>query len=341
MPVTQADVAKRAGVSVKQVSRVINNEDRVSVATRQRVREAIADLGYAPNVWAQRLARGYSQLIGLCFYDATAAYINEVLNGMLDFADQHGYRVGLYRFNPFDGVDVAHMIARVSQMRVDGFVLTPPCDSATSFVEALHRLDVPFVMLTPHDRRGDTVWVAATDEQGTYDATAHLIQLGHTRIGLIQGNSEHSASWDRRYGFQRALSDFQIFFADELMRQGDWSFQSGMNCARELLALSPPPTAIIASSDDAATGVIQAIWERGWRCPQDVSVVGFDDNPLAQQICPPLTTVRQPIYQIATRAMSLLIEHLIPGDAVQIQGSILPTELRVRRSTAPAPAQSR
>jgi LacI family transcriptional regulator len=109
-----------------------------------------------------------------------------------------------------------------------------------------------------------------------------------------------------------------------------------MNCAREFLALSLPPTAIIASSDDAATGVIQAIWERGWRCPQDVSVVGFDDNPLAQQICPPLTTVRQPIYQIATRAMSLLIEHLIPGDAVQVQGLILPTELRVRRSTAPA-----
>ena len=96
------------------------------------------------------------------------------------------------------------------------------------------------------------------------------------------------------------------------MRQGDWSFETGLRCARELLALPWPPTAIVASCDDEATGVIQAIWERGWRCPQDVSVVGFDDNPIACQICPPLTTVRQPIYEIATTAMSILIEKLIP-----------------------------
>ena len=140
MPITQADVARRAGVSVKQVSRVINNEDRVAAATRQRVMAAIGELGYVPNVWAQRLARGYSQLIGLCFHDATAAYIAEVMRGMMDFADRHNYRVGLYRFDPDQPADVAHMVGLASQMRVDGFVLTPPCDNAVEFVEALQAL---------------------------------------------------------------------------------------------------------------------------------------------------------------------------------------------------------
>lgn len=335
MPVTQADVARRAGVSVKQVSRVINHEDRVSTATRQRVMQAVADLGYVPNVWAQRLARGYSQLIGLCFYDATAAYIDEVLTAMLDFADVHAYRVGLYRFDPAKEADVTRMVALTSQMRVDGFVLTPPCDNAAEFIAALQRSHVPFVMLTPHDRRNDVSWVAATDEQGAYDATVHLIRLGHTRIGFIQGHTQHGASWDRLHGYRRALHEFGIPQSEELVQQGDWSYRTGLSCARTLLSLAWPPTAIVASSDDAATGVIQAIWERGWHCPQDVSVVGFDDNPLAEQLCPPLTTVRQPIYQIAAKAMSLLIEQLIPQEETVADGVILPTTLVVRRSTAP------
>ena len=191
------------------------------------------------------------------------------------------------------------------------------------------------MLLTPQDRREDMTWVAATDEQGAYDATVHLVRLGHTRIAFIQGPEEHVASWDRRRGFLRALKEFDLPLDETLVRKGDWSFQTGLSYARELLALPWPPTAIVASCDDEATGVIQAIWERGWRCPQDVSVVGFDDNPIASQICPPLTTVRQPIYEIATTAMSILIEKLIP-DGLNGESVILPTELVVRRSTAPA-----
>jgi LacI family transcriptional regulator len=334
MPITQADVAKRAGVSVKQVSRVINNENRVAETTRQRVMAAIGELGYVPNVWAQRLARGHSHLIGLCFHDATAAYISEVMRGMMDFADGHNYRVGLYRFDPTQPGAVQHMARLAGQMRVDGFVLTPPCDNAVEFVEALQTLGVPFVLLTPHDRRSGVTWVAATDEQGAYDATVHLIRLGHERIAFIQGPEGHVASRDRRHGFARALADSNLLLDETLVLQGDWSFDTGLRCARELLALPWPPTAIVASCDDEATGVIQAIWERGWRCPQDVSVVGFDDNPIACQVCPPLTTVRQPIYEIATTAMALLIEELIPHGP-GTESVILPTALVVRHSTAP------
>jgi LacI family transcriptional regulator len=339
MPVTQADVAKRAGVSIKQVSRVINNENRVADATRRRVLEAIEELGYAPNLWAQRLARGYSQAIGLCFYDATSAYITEVLRGMLDVGEQRGYRVSLYRFNPADEQAVAAMIAAAGQLQVDGFVLSPPCDNAVAFVAALRQLAIPFVQVTPHDRSQHDPWVAATDEQGAYDATVHLIRLGHSRIGFIQGPREHTASWHRLRGFERALAEFDIPVEPQLMRQGDWTFETGLHCTRELLALSWPPSAIVAACDDVATGAIQAIWERGWRCPQDISVVGFDDNLMAAQVCPPLTTVRQPIYRIAATAASLLIDKLIPGEPFDA-GVILETELVVRRSTAPAPLRA-
>jgi LacI family transcriptional regulator len=221
-------------------------------------------------------------------------------------------------------------------MPVDGFVLSPPCDNAVAFIAALQQFQIPFVQVTPHDRTRSSSWVAATDEQGAYAATVHLIRLGHARIGFIQGPVEHVASWDRRRGFQRALAEFGLSTEEELIRQGDWTFESGLACARALLALPWPPTAILASCDDEATGAIQAIWERGWRCPQDVSVVGFDDNAMAAQVCPPLTTVRQPIYQIAATAMSLLIDKLIPGEPVTA-GIILDTPLVVRRSTAPAP----
>jgi LacI family transcriptional regulator len=332
--VTQADVAKRAGVSIKQVSRVINNENRVSETTRTRVLQAVAELGYTPNLWAQRLARGYSKLIGLCFYDATPTYTTEVLRGMMDVGEQRGYRVSLYRFDPADEREVAGMVAAAGQLQVDGFLLSPPCDNAVAFLAALKQLGVPFVKVTPHDRSDEDAWVAATDEKGAYDATLHLIRLGHTRIGFIQGPTAHTASWDRLHGFQRALSESGLDAGAELVRQGDWSFDTGLNCARDLLSLPWPPTAIVASCDDEATGAIQAVWERGWRCPQDVSVVGFDDNPVACQVCPPLTTVRQPIYEISATAMGLLIEKLIPHGS-RAESVILPTTLVIRRSTAP------
>ena len=228
------------------------------------------------------------------------------------------------------------MVAAAGQLQVDGFLLSPPCDNAVALVAALDQLRIPFVQVTPHDRGHDRAWVAATDEQGAYDATVHLIRLGHSRIGFIQGPQAHIASWDRLHGFQHALDEFGLPQAGELIRQGDWTFDAGLRCARELLSLPWPPTAIVASCDDEATGVIQAIWERGWRCPQDVSVVGFDDNSIANQVCPPLTTVCQPIYEIAATAMGLLIDKLIPhGVGPQAKSVILPTTLVVRRSTAP------
>ncbi len=336
MSVTLSDVAKRAGVSKKTASRAINNEPRIAASTRQKVLAAAEELGYAPNVWAQRLARGYSGLVGLLMHDATPAYILNVINGLMDIGDATGYRVSLYRLNIHDPRQVEHTIAMARQHRVEGFVFTPPCDNSPRLVEALQKVGFPFVQLTPHDRCGDCAWVSGTDEHGTYDATWHLLRLGHRHIGFILGNRDHQASWARLAGYKRALHEAGVEPDESLIKEGNWQFNSGLERAREFLSMPIPPTAIIASNDESAAGVIQAAWERGLVCPDHLSVVGFDDVALAQQICPPLTTVKQPIYEIATRAMSILVEQIIPG--VQSGQAIeIATELVIRHSTGPCP----
>jgi LacI family transcriptional regulator len=334
MSVTLADVAKRAGVSMKTVSRVVNNEDPVALSTRNKVMAAIEELGYVPNVWAQRLARGYSGLVGLLMHDATPAYIMNVMNGLMDVGDATGYRISLYRFDVSDPRQVGQIVGMAAQHRVEGLVFTPPCDNSKELVSELQQLKFPFVQLTPHERCNNCLWVAATDEQGSYEATWHLLHLGHKRIGSILGNRDHIASWDRLNGYRRALQEAGLQPEENLIRQGNWEFESGLECAEELLSLAEPPTAVLAGNDDSAAGVLQAAWERGLNCPADLSIVGFDDVPLARQVSPPLTTVRQPIYEIATTAMSMLVEKAIPGLPVE-EAVEVPTELIVRHSTGP------
>ena len=334
MPVTLSDVARRAGVSMKTVSRVVNNETRVADTTRQKVLTAIEELGYAPNVWAQRLARGHSGLVGLVMHDATPAYIMDVMNGLMDVGDATGYRISLYRYDVKDPREVAKIVAMAAQQRVEGLIFTPPTDNSPDLVRALQDLGFPFVQLTPQDRCSSCAWVAATDEQGSYDAAHYLIGLGHRRIGFIQGNLDHVASWDRLNGYKNALTSSNIVIDQQLIVGGGWQFENGLACAHQLLTLDDPPTAILAANDDVAAGVIQAAWERDWKCPEQLSIVGFDDVPLARQLTPPLTTVRQPIYRIAVIAMTMLVEELIPGIPTD-QSVLVPTEFIPRKSTGP------
>lgn len=337
--ITLADVARRAGVSVKTVSRVINNEARVAEETRQRVMAVVDELSYVPNVWAQRLARGHSGLVGLVMFDATPAYLMSVIRGLMDIGDPAGYRVGLYRLNIQDPRQIAQFVGMAMQRRVEGLVFTPPCDNSPELISELRNMGFPFVQLTPHERCNGCAWVAATDRQGVHEATWHLLRLGHQRIGFIHGSPNHMASLERLEGYRQALREAGQELDESIVLPGDWTFQTGLDRARELLALSPRPTAIIAGNDDMAAGVLQAAWERGLKCPEDISVVGFDDVQLARQLSPPLTTVKQPIYDIAATAMSMLVNKMIPGEPVE-QGIEVPTELVIRYSTARSPISS-
>ena len=332
MAITIRNVAQRAGGSVKTVSRVINNEPMVSDETRARVLQVMHELGYVPNVSAQHLARGHAMVIGLLFYNVAKSYLNDVLEGCFDVARQEGYSILTHRCDVQQPAERQEILQMVAQRRVDGFIFTPPCDNSPELLDDLQKQNAPFVRLNPHDRHLPLPHVTPSDYQGAFDMTARLLTLGHRRIGFILGSQDHSATHDRLAGFRDALASRQVPFDPELVRQGDWDFQSGVTCARELFALKPRPTAIFAGNDDMAAGVLNAAHRSGLKIPEQLSVAGFDDVPLAQQVWPPLTTVRQPTVQIAELATRLLVD-LMKGNPLAILHYELQTELVMREST--------
>lgn len=335
MPVTILDVAKAAGVSIKTVSRVVNNESSVSPTTRDKVLTAIETLGYTPNPSAQRLARGHTGIVGLLIHDTAPSFIMEVLKGVMDVGEARGYQSSLHRCDVTQPEQVARILRMAAQHQIEGLIFTPPCDTSDEFIAALKKIRFPFVILMSHDRDLQKPWVVTSNEQGSFELTCHLLELGHRRIGFIQGNADHQDTWDRLKGYQRALQTYGISFDSQLVRQGFWTSESGLACARDLLAgyrESHEPTAIVATNDEMAAGVIQAAWQLGLRCPEDVSVVGFDDVPLAGQLSPPLTTVNQPIREMASRAMEMLIDDFLEGEGI-IQHVEVKTRLIIRQST--------
>ncbi|HEY65374.1 MAG TPA: LacI family transcriptional regulator [Caldilineae bacterium] len=332
--VTIFDVARHVGVSIKTVSRVINNDPVVSEDTRAKVMAAVRELGYVPNVSARRLASRRSYVVGLVFHNATWAYITEVQQGVLETCRKEGYGMLIHPCNAKKSEDQQEILRLVAQQQVDGFIFTPPCDNAVALLEELEARRIPFVRLTPCVRQGPSPFVAADDWRGAYEMTEHLINLGHRRIGFIMGNPDHQASHDRLAGFKAALEAHRIPFNPALIQQGDFQFESGVTCARALLGMEPRPTAIFASNDDMAAGVLAVAHQMGISIPADLSVAGFDDVPLARQVWPALTTIRQPIYEIAVSAAQLLIR-LLKGESVETSFYELPTTLIVRESTGP------
>lgn len=331
MPITISDVAKEAGVSIKTVSRVVNNEHNVSEKTRQKVLSAVEALGYTPNPSAQSLARGYTGEIGLLVYNVADTYMMEVLHGLLDVAEKIGYRVTVSRCDIHQPDDITRIIRMASQRIVQGFIFTPPCDNSMEIIEALQKINFPFVKLSPRERSQTSSWVGTSDEQGCFEATTHLLDLGHRVIGFVQGDADHLGSWHRLEGFRRALHTYSIEPDTDLILQGDWRFESGVRCAETLFSREQRPTAVVAANDEVAAGIIQTAWRYGIHCPDQLSVVGFDDVPLARQLCPPLTTVSQPIYELATTAMSILQDILRGNETVR--NIEVPARLVIRQST--------
>ncbi len=333
---TIRDIALRAGVSVKTVSRVLNHEPMVGADTRARVEAVMREVGYVPNILAQRLARGRAMVIGLIFHNATRAYLNDVLEGSLDVARQRGYGIMTRLIDVNSSEDREELLRMIAQQRAEGYLFTPPCDNAPELLDSLDQHGIPFVRLTPHDRSLPLPHVSARDYQGAREMAGYLIRLGHHRIGFIKGNPDHQASHDRLAGLRDGLAEHNFPLEESLIRQGDWSFASGRACGESLLDEPRRPTAIFASNDDMAAGVLAAAHQRNIPVPEAISVAGFDDVPLAEQVWPALTTVRQPIQQIARQATTLLID-LLEGVAVSARQFDLPTELIVRDSTGSPP----
>ena len=330
---TIRDVAQHAGVSIKTVSRVVNREANVRPTTRARVESAIRELDFEPNPAARGLAGRRTFSIGLIYeIPHEFSYIQQLLEGVFAVCETRGYTLLL---RPVSESPAATDIVRfVAQTRVDGVILTAPIGDRPEITDALGAHGTPFVQVSPGIT--DTRWtsVGPDDFAGSRALTRHMIGLGHEQIAFIQGDQRHGAAEQRLKGHLKCLKEHGIGTRAHLIAPGQFDFESGRAAARGFLALAERPTAIIASNDDMAAGVIVAAREAGIAVPDDLSVAGFDDSPTATHTWPPLTTVRQPTSDIASQAAQLLLEW-IRGERDSHVRRTFDCELVVRQSTAP------
>jgi LacI family transcriptional regulator len=315
--VTIYDVAERAGVSIKSVSRVLNGEQNVSAALRAKVQDAVNALGYRPSLSARSLAGSSSYLIA-AFVDADLTiehwrsgrgndYLSRMELGALMEARSSGYHLMIELVDPASPTLQRDMAQVLGALKPDGVILTPPISDAGLVLDVLEQRGTPYVRLGPETQlqRGRRVYM--DERRAAFDMTVHLARLGHRDIGFIVGNPRYAASRLRREGFEAAMAQHGLVVRTEWVLEGDFTFTSGFECGARMLAGPERPTAIFASNDDMAFGVLQAAGRMGLSAPTDLSVVGFDDTPGAQFSMPQLTTVRQPVSEMAETAARMLI----------------------------------
>lgn len=328
---TIRDVAARAGVSIKTVSRVFSEEAKVKAQTRQAVLEVAKELDYHVNIAARSLASRRSYLIGVINANPSPNYLNDLHNGAVDRLNGTRYRLIILPMDSFQYRGKVLALARASGL--DGLVLSPPVSDDNQTLDELLAAGLPFSRIGPMIRPGIAPEVLMDDAAAAEHMTRHLIDLGHADIGVVQGASGHASNRARLDGFKRAMAKAGLKVRPEWIASGMYSFDSGVDAGRKLLAGPDRPTAIFAFNDDMAAGVITAAHERDIPVPEALSIVGFDNSMVASVVWPTLTTIHQPTFQMARMATDALLAK-IEGE-VAPQRVMMPYELIVRNSTRP------
>jgi len=338
-PPTIIDVAREAGVSIKTVSRVMNQEPTVHADTRARVQQAVAALNYRPQLSARSLAGARSFLIGLLYYDPSAAFVAGVQRGATLGCREAGRHLVVESLQE-SGVDLhAQIESMLAALRPDGMILTPPLCDNPQILATLRAHRTPCVLISPSADGHGMASVCMDDALAAEELTNLLISLGHRSIAFVEGNQ--AASGRRRAGWERAMKAHGLAIDPAWVVPGTFQFESGVAAARRLFALSKPPTAIFAANDFMALGALTEAQRLGIAVPGDVAIVGFDDSDAASLVWPALTTVRQPLAEMAMAAVAMLL-----GGAARLDAEapapvrVLPHEIMVRGSTS-APAKGR
>ncbi|WP_425231048.1 LacI family DNA-binding transcriptional regulator [Sphingomonas sp.] len=326
--VTISDVAAAAGVSIKTVSRVLNKERYVGDATRARVEAAVAALDFRPSLAARALAGGRAHQIALLCDNPSPFYIHQMQLGVRDRCAEAGVRMIAQPYDRRSGRVLDEVEELVATTPLDGLILTPPIADGDAVLDRLLARGLPFARVSPGVRLDCAPSVFIDNRAAAATVTRHLLDLGHTRIGLVAGDPSFAASAVRRAGYADALAAAGVASDPALIRPGDFSFAAGLEAGQALLALPRPPTAVFAANDEMAAGLLSAAHRRGVAVPAQLSVAGFGDDAVASVVWPPLTTVRQPTRALGRTAADLL---LAPGGE---QHRELRFELVVRASTA-------
>ncbi|MDH4136173.1 MAG: substrate-binding domain-containing protein [Anaerolineae bacterium] len=324
------DVAKRAGVSLVTVSRVINNAGNVSAATREKVERAIEELGYVPSVMARSLRSKRTRTLALIVSDVTNPFWTTVARGVEDTAQSRDYSVFLYNTDE-NPVKQQRYLDVVIAQRVDGVIIAP-YDSDAQNLAQLRKRNIPTVIIDRRIEGWDVDSVRGDSLSGAKALVQHLISLGHERIAMISGPANTSTAEERVAGYCMALAEAGIPLDTRLIMRGEYRTLSGEKLTQRVLDEELNPTAIFAANNTIALGVINAVEKRGLRIPQDIALVCFDDLPNVSCLFPFLTVVAQPAYDMGVNAAQLLLSRLDSEVSLQPRHVVLPTRLIVRHS---------
>lgn len=330
--ITINHVAERAGVSIKTVSRVLNREPNVAESTRTKVNEAVEALNYRPNVSARSLAGSRSYLVGLLLDNPRPAYAIALQFGALKRCQSWGYHLLLESIDSSAKDFDDQLRSVLGNVRTDGFIVPPPLCDNEKVLDVLEKVGTPYVRIAPYRAADRGPSVHMDDAGAAFEMTSLLLGLGHTRIGFIKGHPDHGATHLRYGGYSSALRANGAPLVQEWIKQGDFSARSGIECAESLLGGPQRPTAIFASNDEMALGVMLVASRLGLRVPQDLSICGFDDDVTATLVWPQLTTVRQPVPEMSAMAVEMLLNREVDPVA-----HLLEFEIVKRGSAGPAP----
>lgn len=338
--VTLKDVAQRAGVSYQTVSKLINRQIRLAEETEQRIWQAIQDLGYTPHYNARSLRAQRSFTIGYSWPpsppDETNPILDQFLQSMFVAAEARGYYLLMFPYHYEVEKQIAAYADLIDAGRVDGFILSS-VEYDDPRIRYLQERNFPFVAFG----RSNPEWVFPCIDvdggQGLYEVTQHLIALGHRRIAVLAWPRESRVGNNRLEGYFKAMAEAAIPIDENLILRGEGKLDFGYRATQQLLSLSltQRPTAIVALNDYMAIGAMQAAQEQGMRIGEDLAISGFDDIPLARYLTPPLTSIRQPIWEIGQHVIQRLIDIIENGQIPEPQCLLVPPTLIVRASTDP------
>jgi LacI family transcriptional regulator len=331
MNITIYDVAREANVSMATVSRVVNGNPNVKPATRKKVMEVIDRLGYRPNAVARGLASKKTTTVGVIIPDIASPFFAELARGIEDIATMYKYNIILSNSDQNIEKEL-HLLNTMLGKQVDGIVFMGGNIKA-EHVEEFKKSPVPIVLAGSIEESGEIPSVNIDYEQASFDAVSAFIEKGHKEISFVIGPHHEPINKDKKLeGYKNALSNAGIEYKEELVVEGDYTYDSGVEAIERILELDTKPTAILVGSDEMALGVVHGAFDRGYSVPDDFEVISSDNTRLTLMVRPQLTTIVQPLYDIGAVAMRLLTKYM-NKENVDENIVVLPHRVENRKST--------
>ena len=323
------DVARKAGVSISTVSRVVNNSKPVKPKTKDKVLEAIEELGYRPNAIARSLKIKHTKSIGIMTPDIANQFYPEVVRGIEDVANMYEYTIFLCNTDLNEEKELQYF-AELEEKQIDGLIFMGNHVSEELRNEMISS-DIPVVLIG--GKASDLPSVTINNEQAAKEAVDFLLSRGHHRVGVITGKMKDPMMGQARLkGYRSALEEKKMQVQEELIVEGGYRYKSGYEGAKALMALPDPPTAVFVCSDEMAIGASRAILEDGFRIPEDVAIMGFDNVDISGKVYPSLSTIGQPMYEMGAIAMRLLTK-ILHHESIGASDIVLDYEVIEREST--------